>query len=193
MRTPDTRSREIVDIIADVAARVAQGCTISFVDRKGRVKEVPCPPVTYLFGNAEYLKDTLNDFGNIPNARESKFPLIHLFCPFVEERRTADYRSKATVRILIAYCTTREMSNEQRKCESFENVLRPIYRRFIEALRQDTRLEFGYDGIVEHDYSENYSYGKYGAYSGSGEAVSEPIDAIDITNLRLTVKQINCR
>ena len=35
---------------------------------------------------------------------------------------------------------------------------------------------------VKHSYSENYSYGRYGAYTDSGEAVSEPIDAINIAD-----------
>ncbi len=76
---------------------------------------------------------------------------------------------------------------------SFENILRPIYGSFIDALKKDGRFDFGYKDVVAHEYSENYSYGRYGAHTGTGEAVSEPIDAINITNLELTVRKPNCR
>ena len=50
-----------------------------------------------------------------------------------------------------------------------------------------------YTSIVPHEYSENYSYGRYGAYTESGEEVSEPIDAINIRSMELIVKNQSCR
>jgi hypothetical protein len=75
---------------------------------------------------------------------------------------------------------------------SFQNILRPIYKRFLEALLSDGRFDFAEDE-VPHEYSENYSYGRYGAHTGTGDAVSEPIDAINISNLELIIKPQNCR
>lgn len=37
------------------------------------------------------------------------------------------------------------------------------------------------------------SYGRYGAYTESGEAVSEPIDAINIRSMELIIKNQTCR
>lgn len=188
------RSREIIEILADVAAATSVGCTIVVSDcGKGGLKEMDCPPIHYTFGNPLYVKERLDELSKTPRGNEMKFPLIALFCPFNEQRNSPEYHSKAKVRVLIACATKKQYSNDQRLNLSFRNILRPIYNRFMEALRKDGRLDFGYKNIVEHEYSENYSYGRYGAHTGTGEEVSEPIDAINISNLELKVKKPNCR
>lgn len=193
MRTPDLRSREIIEILADVVKSTKQECTLLVSDRKGGFKEIDCPEIHYVFGNAQYVKDNLDELSKTNKGNEIKFPLIALFCPFNEKRDSPEYYTKAKVRILIACSTSKKWSNEQRLESSFKNILRPIYRRFLEALKDDGRFDFGYEENIPHEYSENYSYGRYGAYTGTGEEVSEPIDAINISNLELIVKLPNCR
>jgi hypothetical protein len=188
-----TRSLEIIEILADVVKRTSGGCTLMVSDLKGGIREIDCPEINYTFGNAQYVKDRLDELSKTPHGNEIKFPLIALFCPFNEQRNSPDYHSKAKVRILIACSSRQQWSNEERLDTSFRNILRPIYGSFIEALKADGRFDFGYEGHVSHEYSENYSYGRYGAHTATGEAVSEPIDAINISNLELTVKNFNCR
>lgn len=187
------RSREIIEIMADVVKAASINCTLLVPDFKGGFIEMACPEMNYTFGNGQYVKDRLDELSETPKGNEMKFPLIALFCPFKETRNDPNYYSKAKVNILIACSTKQQWSNEQRREYSFAYILRPIYRRLIEVLKRDNRLDFGYKNIVPHEYSENYSYGRYGAHTGTGEKVSEPIDAINITNLELTVKNFNCR
>ena len=189
-----SRSREIIEILADVVKSTAIGCTLVVPDYdKGGVMKMNCPEINYTFGNAQYVKDRLDELSKTPSSNVMKFPLIALFCPFNEQRNSPEYYTKAKVRILIACASKQQWSNEQRREISFVNILRPIYNRFIKALQEDGRFDFAYDGQVPHEYSENYSYGRYGAYTGTGDAVSETIDAINISNLELKVKPQNCR
>lgn len=192
MRAVDRRSREIIEILADVVKQTSVGCKLAVPDGKGSLTEIECPEINYTFGNARYVKDRLDELSKTPRGNDMKFPMIVLFCPFNEKRNNPDFYTKASVRLLIAHSTTKEWNNEDRRIYSFECILRPIYRRFIKALHEDGRFDFGYDEHISHEYSENYSYGRYGAHTGTGEAVSEPIDAINITNLELTVKKPNC-
>lgn len=187
------RSREIIEILSDVVAATSAGCSLKFPDGKGGLKRYDCPAINYIFGNSQYVKDRLDELSKTASGNNVKFPLIALMCPFNEQRNSPDYYSKAKVRILIAYATKQQYSNEQRLELSFQNILRPIYNRFLQALREDGRFDFGYNDTIAHEYSENYSYGRYGAHTGTGEEVSEPIDAINISNLELIVKKINCR
>lgn len=187
-----SRSREIIEILADVVEKTIVGCSLVIMDGKGGWKTISCPKINYIFGNAQYVKDKL-DVLSKPVTESMKFPLIALFCPFNEKRNSPDYYTKAKVRVLIACASNRDWNNEQRLNTSFVNILRPIYNRFLEALKEDGRFDFGYDEQVSHEYSENYSYGRYGAFTNTGEEVSEPIDAINISNLELTVKNLNCR
>lgn len=187
------RSREIIEILSDVVAATSAGCSLMFPDGKGGLKRYDCPTINYIFGNSQYVKDRLDELSKTASGNNVKFPLIALMCPFNEQRNSPDYHSKAKVRILIAFATKQQYSNEQRLELSFRNILRPIYNRFMQALREDGRFDFGYNDTIAHEYSENYSYGRYGAHTGTGEEVSEPIDAINISNLELIVKKINCR
>lgn len=187
-----SRSREIIEILADVVKKTSVGCSLVVMDCKGGWKEIDCPQINYTFGNAQYVKDRLDELSK-PETNSMKFPLIALFCPFNEQRNSPEYFTKAKVRVLIACSSIKDWNNEQRLETSFQNILRPIYNRFFEELKADGRFDFGYDEQIPHEYSENYSYGRYGALTGSGEAVSEPIDAINISNLELKVKLPNCR
>lgn len=177
--------------MADVVERTSAGCTLRIYDTDYESEEIACPRINYVFGNAQYVKHSLDELSAEQSAM--KFPLIVLFSPFKEHRDSPDYYTRAKVRVLIACSSARKWNNEQRLETSFKSILRPIYESFIEALKEDGRLDFGYDDHVSHEYSENYSYGRYGAFTGTGEEVSEPIDAINLSNLELKVKQPNCR
>lgn len=188
------RSREIIEIFHDVVKATARHCNIILTDyQSGDGEEIACPEINYTFGNSRYVKDKLDELSKTPEGNDKKFPLIALFCPFQEKRDSSEYFSRATVNIIIACSTSRDWSNEQRMVYSFQNILRPIYSRLLEALKEDGRFDFGYDEVVKHQYAENYSYGRYGAHDSTGDAVSEPIDAINLTNLELTITNPTCR
>lgn len=187
------KSREIIEILGDVVKAVSADCDITISYRDGSEETIACPDINYIFGNAQYVKDRLDAMSKSVSTNDMKFPLVALFCPFREQRDIPGYFSKASVHILIACSSSKEWSNEERLVRSFQNILRPIYRRLKEELVVDGRIDFGYKELMPHEYSENYSYGRYGAHTDSGEALSEPIDAINITNLELKIKKTSCR
>lgn len=187
------RSREIIEVVGDVVAEAEKRCTLTVRNAKGVAQEMPCPPINFVFGNAQYIKDRLDELSLTPTGNEAKLPMIALHCPVNEKRTSADYYTEAKVNILIACSTRQQWSNEERLTNSFIDILRPIYSAFLEALKADGRIDFGYNERIRHEYSENYSYGRYGAYAPDGKAVSEPIDAINIANLELKITKPSCR
>ncbi len=194
-------SNEVVDIFEDVVSRLSEDLTITVPDSLDPVTftEVVNPNVSYVFGNARYFKDDLDDKSKAEVTSVTKFPVVCLFAPVKEKRNQEDPESHqkyttARVSLLIACSSKKEWSNKQREVYSFENILRPIYRRLMAVLERDRRLDWGYGRKIPHEYSENYSYGRYGAYAdAAGNAVSEPIDAINIVNLQIKIKPNNCR
>ena len=166
------KSREIIEIIGDVVKATSAGCNIKVTHLDGTIEAIVCPEINYIFGNAQYVKDRLDKMSKAVTTNDMKFPLIALFCPFKEQRDVPDYFSKATVRILIAYSSNKEWNNEERLVISFQNILRPIYERLKAELLADGRIDFGYNDLIPHEYSENYSYGRYGAHTGTGDARS---------------------
>ena len=151
----------IVEIIGDVVKEMSGNLTIVM-------------PADIENDRFEEVKNhKLDEYSKVPSTSERKFPLVVLFCPVTEKRDSLDYYSKVSLNILIACSSTKSWSNERRLYASFINILRPIYERLIEVIKNDGRFDIYYDSIVPHEYSENYSYGRYGAYTESGEEVSE--------------------
>ena len=181
----------IIDVLAGIVASLSCNTTVrmtsSYNDNMFEAK----PTITYIFGDDQYIKDNLDEYSKVTGVE--KLPLIALFTPVKEKRGLAGIASEAKVSILIACSSRKEWNNEQRKEYSFENILRPIYDAFMDALKSNPQIEKNYDGSMSHVYSENYSYGKYGAYTASGDVVSEPIDAINISDLQITINQLNCK
>lgn len=185
---------EIVEILGDVVKEAKKRLTISVYDGRGSYTSIEKPDLNYIFGNDMYIKEKLDEMSKSPNVpgKLPKFPLIALFTPVLEQRDSTHYRQKAKVNILIACSTRQEWSNEQRLASSFVHILRPVYNGLLDALKADSRVQVQYDGVIPHTYSENYGYGRYGAYTQSGEQLSEPIDAINVGNLEIVIKNIQC-
>lgn len=184
----------VIELFRDVAGRLPDGLVIRLTDAKGVEHEVERPRVGFLFGSPSYVKEQLDAYSKGTQASLGKLPLVALFCPVRESRGLPGGVSEARVNLLVACSTRREWLNEERLERSFVKVLRPIYRRLLEELLSDVRLEWGYDGEVAHAYSENYSYGRYGAYDEASKKLSEPIDAINITNLKIRINtKLSCR
>lgn len=183
---------DIVGIFKEVVREVSGNLEILFPDGTGGYTSILNPEINYIFGSNQYIKDRLDVYSKSQELSQKKFPMIALFCPVRETRDSRDYFSKAKVSLIIACSSTRDWSNEEREEKSFRNILRPVYNRLLDVLSEDERFEWEYDKI-QHDYSENYSYGKYGAYTDTGQEVSDPIDAINISSMKITIKNSNCR
>lgn len=181
----------IIEIFKSIVDKVSEDLSIELTDFYGCIHVEKKPHIQYVFGNAQYIKDVLDTYSKSEETSSDKLPMIALFSPITEQRGNSEYFTEAKVNLLIACATTSDLSNDERLETSFKRILRPIYERLIYVLKTDMRFDWGYNPKISHEYSENYSYGKYGAYTESGDAVSEPIDAINIRSLDLKIKNIN--
>jgi len=176
-------SNEIIDIVRDTVARVSD-----------RFREEASLDVHFMHGSSVHIKETLDQLTQSSASIEEKYPLIALFTPIVEDRTSEDYYSQARLSVMIATGSLREWDNDQREEHSFRGILRPVYELFLEELMKDHRVIKTYKGKrLPHEYSENYSYGRYGATDANGEELSDPIDAINIKSLAISIKPYkNC-
>ena len=185
----------IVEIFGDIVEESRKGLSIKLFDMTtGVFNEESQPHVSYIFGNSRYVKEQLDIYSKSVHSSDTKLPLVALFTPAQEDRGVSSgYFSKVSLSIVIACSTTKEWNNEERLEYSFIRVLRPIYRRILEALQDSGYFDIEYDGRIPHRYSENYSYGRYGAFTDDGQEVSEPIDAIVIRSMELKIRNDYCR
>lgn len=152
-----------------------------------RVSEKLNVDINYLCGDAVYVRDQLQLLSSAHNAENLKYPLFLLYMPIKEDKTDAKCYAKVSLRILIATLSEKGFSYEQRLEYSFQNILHPIYEAFIEELKTDSRFIHEYYNHIPHTYTDNYQYGYHGAVAGENE-VFETIDGIDLTNLKLILK-----
>ena len=161
-----------------------------FAEIVGRVSEKWGRNVSYLFGDWNYISNQLTVWGKSPKTSPLKFPIICLYSPFTEERDAEDVR--VSLEFIIMVNTEKDYTNEDRELISFDKVLRPIYRLFMDEIRGDRRFVSDYRGVVPHQYTENYRYGRVGVLGPDGKPFRDFIDAIEIRNLDLTIKKEKC-
>lgn len=185
---------DVIELVRGIVSGIPDGLALRYPDGDEAYMDIPCPELNYIFGSAQYIKDSLDTLGKTVPTTELKFPLVGLFTPIREVHDSPDYFARVSIDMVIACQSRREWDNEKRKVSSFGNILRPICDRLIGGILDDAlHFDTGYDPFVSYELSENYDYGRYGAYTDTGEEVSEPIDAINIRSLQLIVKNPNCR
>jgi hypothetical protein len=146
-------------------------------------------PVNFVWGDSAYIREYLLSLKKSSSTAAYRFPVIGLYSPF-DERKNNGVVS-ASVNLILAVNTLVGYTNEQRMEVSFESVLRPLYSDFMKALEYSRSFEMPYNGF-NHAYVENFSFGKRGALDVDGKEIDEKIDAIEIKNLDLTLKKLDC-
>lgn len=145
--------------------------------------------VSYMFGDWEYIAGQLTKWSESPKTSKLKFPIICLYSPYVEDRTSKI--PNVSLEFLIMVDTRKEYINEEREKISFKRVLRPVYDAFIKSILASPDLVNEYKGIVSHLYTENYRYGRKGV-EADGKPFRDFIDAIEIKNLNVKIKNIKC-
>ena len=146
-------------------------------------------PVNFIWGDSAYIREYLLTLKKSSVTAPYRFPLIGLYSPF-DERKNNGVVS-ASVSLILAVNTLAGYTNEQRLDVSFKEVLRPLYKDFLKALEDCRAFDVPYQGF-NHTYVENFSFGKRGALDVDGKEIDEKIDVIEIKNLDLTLKILDC-
>lgn len=163
----------VQEILRDVVRRVSEKLHID---------------INFQCGDARYVVSQLQKMSETSGAEKYKYPLFVVYLPINENKTSSDCYCTANVNILIATLSESGYDYEQRLQYSFMQTLHPIYEAFIDELKREKRLDFGYSNFVEHQYTDNYQYGYYGTQIGNDEVLFDTIDGIDINNLKIKVK-----
>lgn len=156
----------------------------------GRVSDKLGYHVEFQFGDWDYIADVLQVMSTSNTTSHLRYPIVCLRSPYTEQREGKT--RTATLEMLIAVNTLKDYTNEQREETSFKEILRPIYDSLILEISKDKAVKSNYAGKPNHSYTENYRYGRRGVEGGDGNKFKDYIDAIEIQNLSLTFKDLNC-
>ena len=152
---------------------------------KGRTNKV-----NFIWGDSSYIREYMLTLKKGITTAPFRFPLVALYTPF--EEQIDGFNLSASVNLIVAVNTLADYTNEQRLDVSFKKVLRPLYGELMKAIEGCKMFDVPYSGNLRHSYTENYSFGKRGALDVDGKEIDEKIDAIEIKNLGLTIKKLNC-
>lgn len=163
--------------------------SVIFADIVSAVSVAYEKDVNYQFGDWDYISRVLKEWSSSPTLAKKRYPVICLFSPTDENKKIVNGKIEIYIDFLIAVDTLPHYSNEKRRVESFEKVLRPIYHLFLSEIQKEKRIDSGYTPTIQHSYTENYRYGRIGVNGPDGQPFADKIDAIDIKKLKITLKK----
>lgn len=145
--------------------------------------------IGFMYGNIREIVNNLAEMSNNSVEKAKKFPLFILLEDIAVDRRNTNYYGIAEVNIIICNHTEREYKSSEREEINFENILRPLYQSFLSNLSDSPYIVEPTESSFKHVYTERKFWG---ADNNTANKLGDYIDAIDITNLKLTISDANC-
>jgi len=139
-------------------------------------------PTDIMFYNSSYIE--FEQILELIKDKAYKFPLIFVDANKVEWSMTGAIRECTLGRIIIATNCNPEWTTDIRDFQNFDTILRPLVNTFFDSLDR-----FGYTIYeTKREWKEWKFFGKEGENGSTGNLFSDFVDAIEIKNLKLTLK-----
>jgi len=143
--------------------------------------------VYYMYGHPKEVNQRLQEMTDSPTEGNKKFPLIWLFTDIMIERNLVGLYGQTKLRFLIANYTEGHYRADQRTSLNFIPVLHPIKEEFINQLF--LHKQFTNENEVEFAETDMYYYG---SQLNDKNVLNDRIDAIELRNVKLTIKLPIC-
>lgn len=126
------------------------------------------------------LSDTFAQWTRDPDVKKEQFPVIVLLHDFSEKAFKAGFDREVSINVVIATDTKPEYKASDRYTNTFDDILIPLYEKFMEHLRNSYYVGFE----VTHDKIDVMSYGND---QKAAHVFHDFIDAIEIQNLTFKI------
>lgn len=179
----------IVDMFAEVVEATKNSILTTLQDADPNIETI-----NYMYGHPVEIMQTLADMERDTEYRAKKFPVIILFQDFNENRgNNAGNYATVSLNIAIAFSTQPSLISSERYTQVFKPILYQLYHEFMKQVAN-------YDGFnisrtvtkLEHTKIDRVFWGKNGLYGNDGNKFADYLDAIEIQNLNLTIKNKIC-
>ncbi len=177
------------DEIGKVVASLREGFTFdeSFdVSFKGQLP-------AFMYGHRLELNNRLKEKDKKGNAKYRKYPAILLRMDYEEEISGGMITASPGLNLAIVHSTDKNYNAEERDVKIFKPVLFPLYENFMNALRKHGGFSWeGWQGRPPHGKIDRPYYGTETEEQNVKNFFSDPLDAIEITNLKLSLRIKKC-
>lgn len=161
-----------------------------FDDLAGETARLSGINLHFEYGHPMEIVEQIQKMRAKPSLR--RFPLLALLMDFDETKgERPDIQSTVSLNLIIATLTKPESTARQRYAETFKPKLYPIYEGLIDAIKRS-----GYflivNELIPHTKTDHVMWGKAGLYGNTEKTFNDFIDAIEINNLKLQIKNNIC-
>ncbi len=138
----------------------------------------------YMFGHRIEVKDRLNAMDKQSVAKYQKYPLIVLNMDIKELER--DGTTQYLLNVIILDRTEKNYVAPERMDNVVKPILYPLYEKFIESLNKVGIFYWeGNKARPDHDRIIRLYWGTAGEEGNAANLFSDPLDAIEIQNLKI--------
>lgn len=116
----------------------------------------------------------------------NKFPLLALVEDVASKALNGIFQAEYTINALLIVPSSEKYIAEDRYEKSFDPVLTPLYNKFIDTLMSSTKVHVD-NNHFDHEPIYRLYYGRSSVMGNISSIFNEPIDAIEIRNLKLKV------
>lgn len=149
-------------------------------------------PVNYQFGHPIEINETLVNLSKISTNPE-RFPLICLLTDINEakgERFGID--SEVSLHIIIAQLTDKNYTALERMENNFKPTLYPIYTELLTKIARSKYFTQSTPELIQHTKTDRLMWGKVGVNGNEGLIFTDALDCIELTDIKLTIKNNKC-
>jgi len=146
----------------------------------------------FLYGPASEIVEQLKDMSKAPTQSAQKYPLIALFTDIVETHDSPAYYAQINANLIIATITEKNYRAEERYTNIFIPTLQPIYEALLSQIVPSRYFLVDDETLIQHTKIDRLNWGRSQLFN-DGQGGVDFIDAIEIQNLNLKVKNLNCK
>jgi hypothetical protein len=144
----------------------------------------------YLYGHPVEIVQRLQEMSNSKTSKQKKFPLIALFTDIPINVENEGFQGKAILHIIIATTTEPNYTAPQRLEKTFKPILYPIRDLFLSSFQK--HRQFTFEEGMKYTTTDRYYWGKQGLYGNDGNMFNDHIDAIELQDLHVNIKNNFC-
>jgi len=186
----------VIDIIQKVVQDITPDVLPIIQQRETDALNIPSLIQTINFqpgGSVDELIQTLAQDDKSESMKMLKYPLVWLVQDFPETQgMQPGFYAETTLNIVIAHQTTATYKITDRYKYVFKPVLYPIYGALMEGLAASDMINQNDPQIIQRVKWDRAYWGRKTVGGNDGNKLNDYVDAIDITNLKLTILNNNC-
>jgi len=169
-----TKARYIYDQIAVIATDVATKTGISLY---------------YQYGDPKEIITNLKAMTIDPEQTNQKYPMLALFTDIEEKRgEQSSIEARVELNMILATLTQPTLIAPERMELNFKTTLYPLYYQLLKSISASGYFTENAWQRLSHQKIDRLYWGRHGLITDNGNVFGDYIDAIEITNLKLSIK-----